>query len=93
LRWSCSSPWVSRPEDTGEFNRGRIIGLFERGIIYLLILLGQYAAIGFVLAAKSFTRFKELDQRDFAEYVLIGTLMSSMVAVGVGLIVKTVLAA
>jgi hypothetical protein len=83
----------SRPEDTREFNRGRIIGLFERGIIYLLVLLGQYAAIGFVLAAKSFTRFKELDQRDFAEYVLIGTLLSSMVAVAAGLIVKTVLAA
>ena len=34
-----------------------------------------------MLAAKGFTRFKELDDRDFAEYVLIGTLLSSSLAI------------
>ena len=36
---------------------------------------------GFVLAAKSFARFKELDKREFAEYVLIGTLISMILAI------------
>ena len=38
----------------------------------------------FVLTAKAFTRFRELDSRDFAEYVLIGTLMSVGLAALVG---------
>ncbi|WP_319561159.1 hypothetical protein [Marispirochaeta sp.] len=56
--------------------RGRIIGYLERAIILVLMLTDNIGAIGFVLAAKGFTRFKQLDDRDFAEYVLIGTLLS-----------------
>ena len=40
------------------------------------MLSGNIGAIGFVLAAKGITRFRQLDDRDFAEYVLIGTLLS-----------------
>jgi hypothetical protein len=70
--------------DAGEFNRGRVIGLLERSLIYFFVLSGQYGAIGFTLAAKGFTRFKELEDRGFAEYVLVGTLLSSSVAIAVG---------
>jgi hypothetical protein len=68
--------------DDGEFNRGRIIGILERVLLYVFLLQGHYAAIGFVLAAKAFTRFKALDDRSFAEYVLIGTLLSACFALG-----------
>lgn len=34
------------------------------------------------LAAKSIARFKELEDRAFAEYYLVGTLMSVAVATG-----------
>jgi hypothetical protein len=74
--------------DAGEFNRGRVIGLLERSLIYFFVLSGQYGAIGFTLAAKGFTRFKELEDRGFAEYVLVGTLLSSSVAIAVGAWVK-----
>lgn len=74
--------------DSGEFNRGRVIGLLERCLIYFFVLAGQYGAIGFTLAAKGFTRFKELEDRGFAEYVLVGTLLSSGVAIAVGAWVK-----
>ena len=70
--------------DAGEFNRGRIIGLLERVLIYAFVLSGQYGAIGFTLAAKGFTRFKELEKRSFAEYVLVGTLLSSSLAMAIG---------
>lgn len=73
--------------DVGEFNRGRVIGLLERALIYGFILQGQYGAIGFVLAAKAFTRFKALDDRSFAEYVLIGTLLSGGLALLFGLLI------
>lgn len=74
--------------DAGEFNRGRVIGLLERTLIYAFVLSGQFGAIGFTLAAKGFTRFKELDNRGFAEYVLIGTLLSSSIAMAAGVWIK-----
>jgi hypothetical protein len=77
--------------DQREYNAGRIIGILERLIIYIAVLKNQFAIIGFIFAAKAFTRFKELDERKFAEYVLIGTLISILLAILVALIVKTLL--
>ncbi len=74
--------------DVGEFNRGRIIGVLERVLLFVFLLQGQYGAIGFVLAAKAFTRFKALDDRAFAEYVLIGTLLSACLALGIAAAVR-----
>ncbi|MES1194726.1 MAG: hypothetical protein ABUL65_02450, partial [Opitutus sp.] len=74
--------------DVGEFNRGRIIGVLERVLLYVFLLQGQFGAIGFVLAAKAFTRFKALDDRAFAEYVLIGTLLSACLALGIAATVR-----
>jgi hypothetical protein len=76
--------------DVGELNRGRIIGVLERSLLYVFILQGQFGAIGFVLAAKAFTRFKALDDRSFAEYVLIGTLLSAGLALAIGTFVRAV---
>lgn len=77
--------------DAGELNRGRIIGILERVLVYGFVLQAQYGAIGFILAAKAFARFKALDDRNFAEYVLIGTLLSATLAIGCGLLVRLVL--
>ncbi len=74
--------------DTGEYNRGRVIGLLERALLYGFVLQGQFGVVGFTLAAKAFTRFKELENRAFAEYVLIGTLLSSLLAVAAGAVVR-----
>lgn len=67
--------------------RGRIIGVLERALAVTLLLLGQFGALGLIVAAKALARFRGLDDRDFAEYFLIGTLASLLhaVAVGVGL--------
>ncbi len=56
---------------------GRMIGLLERALIYLMVLAGQPAGIGFLIAAKSILRFDTVskDQRA-SEYVIIGTLAS-----------------
>jgi hypothetical protein len=74
-----------------EYNAGRVIGILERALIYFLVLNAQYAAIGFILAAKSFTRFKELEKREFAEYVLIGTLLSAFLAMATAGMTKLLL--
>lgn len=72
---------------TNEPARGKAIGYLERAIVLILMLSSNTAAIGFVLAAKAFARFKQLDERNFAEYVLIGTLMSfaSTIAFGIAI--------
>lgn len=72
------APWgdeTALPQ--GLTNGGRLIGLLERGIIFLLIVAGQPAGIGFLIAAKSVLRFDTTskDQRA-GEYVIVGTLAS-----------------
>lgn len=50
------------------------------------------AALGLLIAAKSIARFEELKERRFAEYYLVGTLTSLLVAIVVGLLLLEVLA-
>lgn len=72
----------SRTVDDREYNAGRVIGILERWLIYLVMVVAQnYNVIALVLAAKGFARFRQLDQREFAEYVLIGTLASILFTV------------
>jgi hypothetical protein len=70
----------------GLSNGGRVIGQWERSLIFLLVLIGQPGAIGFLVAAKSIFRFGELTDRQNrmeAEYITIGTLMSFGIALAV----------
>ena len=77
--------------DRREYNTGRVIGILERIIIYVAVLTDQIAAIGLVLAVKGLARFKEMDDRPFAEYVLVGTLLSLLLAFSVALLVKSLI--
>lgn len=62
-------------------NAGRIIGTLERALIVILVILKQYAAIGFVMTAKSITRYDKITKDPaFAEYYLVGTLLSVLIA-------------
>lgn len=61
---------------------GTCIGVLEREIIFILGIMGQYEAIGFVLAAKSIARYKQLEHKAFAEKYLVGTLLSALIAIG-----------
>jgi len=71
-----------------QYNTGRVIGMLERIFIYLFTIAGQYAAIGFILTAKGVVRYKEFENRTFAEYVLIGTLLSALLALLTALMLK-----
>lgn len=59
---------------------GSWVGILEREIILILGLLGQFGAIGFVLAAKSLARHSQLNNQAFAEKYLVGTLLSAFIA-------------
>tara|TARA_B110000902_G_scaffold149552_1_gene172196 strand:- start:297 stop:695 length:399 start_codon:yes stop_codon:yes gene_type:complete len=75
-------------EDSLE-NAGKYIGIFERLFVFTFVILGQWSAIGFLIAAKSVFRFGDLSRakdRKLAEYILIGTLVSFGLAISIGLI-------
>lgn len=73
-----------------ELRAGRWIGILERTVIAVLTLCGQFEAIAFVLTAKSIARFKMLDDREFAECYLVGTLASTAVAILASLAIREV---
>jgi hypothetical protein len=67
---------------SGLKNGGKLIGQLERGLIFLLVLIGQPGGIGLLVAAKSILRFSEAkESQKLAEYVLIGTLLSFGLAI------------
>lgn len=76
-------------EVAGLTDAGTWIGYIERVIILTFILLNEYSAIGFLIAAKSVFRFsggvKDNKERKHAEYILIGTLISFSLAILVGI--------
>src|SRR2546430_414933 len=71
--------------------RGRAVGSLERALALTMVLLGDYAAVGWIIAAKSLARFKQLEDREFAEYFLVGTLASFLLAVLVGVGIRILL--
>ena len=67
-------------------NAGALIGNLERILTIIFVILGQYEAIGFIIAAKSILRFKDTDTAK-TEYVLAGTFLSFGIALLCGLMV------
>lgn len=68
-------------------NAGKVIGILERILTLTLILVSQYSAVGFLIAAKSILRYRS-DETLKSEYVLIGTLLSFGIAVISGILVN-----
>lgn len=68
---------------------GRWIGMIERVLILTFVLVNQYTGIGFLIAAKSILRFGDIknpENRKEAEYILIGTMISFIVAILTGIV-------
>jgi hypothetical protein len=75
--------------DSKEYNRGRLIGNLERVVLTIVVAAGSYAALAFLVAAKGVVRSDEFDKnRDFAEYFLIGSLSSVLVALCAGIALR-----
>ena len=95
--WRDELTQLSPGADDNLANAGRWIGMSERLLIFAFVLMAQFAAIGFLIAAKSLLRYNEKGSggeippayiSKKSEYVLVGTLMSYTAAVGVALTVR-----
>ncbi|UJL46059.1 DUF3307 domain-containing protein [Virgibacillus sp. NKC19-16] len=67
-------------------NLGRYIGILERILIMIFVVNESLTGIALLVAIKSITRFKQFDDKRFAEYYLVGTLLSIVSAVCIGYI-------
>jgi hypothetical protein len=79
-----------QPAETTD-NVGAVVGVLERLLVVLLILGHAEIGIGLVVGAKTLARFRQLDERPFAEKYLVGTLASVTVAVASALAARVVL--
>ena len=68
---------------------GKYIGVLERVLVFIFIVVGHWEAVGFLITAKSVFRFGDLTaskERKLTEYILIGTLISFGIAIVISLV-------
>lgn len=84
-------PAAPEPAASATLKGGRLIGPLERLLVFALTLAGMYTLLAAVLAAKGIVRFPEIsrdrDAGNRAEYFLVGSLVSWVVALGAALLV------
>jgi hypothetical protein len=82
-----SIPTIAASEDENKDlpNAGKLIGLMERFLVSALILVGQYSAVGLIIAAKSILRFRDNKKN---EYVLVGTMLSFGISAILGILIS-----
>jgi hypothetical protein len=74
-------------ETTNEMqNAGMYIGWLERFVVLTALVLQSPATVGLILTAKSIARYPEMKSVRFAEYFLIGTLLSMSLGIIGGII-------
>ncbi|MCU7558491.1 hypothetical protein ROU88_05510 [Macrococcus capreoli] len=99
IKWILSAMSETKTKQTD--NVGLLVGYIERLLILTFIALGEYTAIGLVIASKSILRFNDLkDDKPnqnlekidkTSEYILLGTMLSLLFGVVLGLILKNIL--
>ena len=68
---------VAKNDETLVQGAGAAVGILERLIMGIFVLMGQFAAIGLIFTAKSVARYNKISEnQSFAEYYLIGSLFS-----------------
>lgn len=67
-------------------NAGMYIGWLERFVVLTALVLQSPATVGLILTAKSIARYPEMKSVRFAEYFLIGTLLSMSLGIIGGLV-------
>jgi hypothetical protein len=89
-------PYTSQMNDDGNSKQGlpfagEWIGVLERFLVIIFVMIGQFAGVGFLLAAKSVFRFGDMrreQDRKLTEYIMLGTLFSVTIAILLGLLAR-----
>ena len=89
--WSPITVDHSKIKTESLVHAGKYIGILERVLVFIFIIVNHWEGVGFMIAAKSVFRFSDLaeaKQRKLTEYVLIGTLLSFGIAILTGILVN-----
>lgn len=81
-------------KDNHQYRASRFIGMSERFLITIAVLIGHYELIGFLIAAKSLMRLPEIQDRNtenYSNYILVGTLVSYSWALSIALLFNKLL--
>ncbi|MFC6291497.1 hypothetical protein [Macrococcus epidermidis] len=99
IKWILTA--MSETKTKQSDNVGLMIGYIERLLILMFIAFGEYTAIGLAIASKSILRFNDLkDDKPnnnlekidkTSEYILLGTMLSLLIGVVLGLILRNLL--
>ncbi len=88
---SESDEETAKPSSRGGFKGGRLIGPLERMLVLILTLAAAYPILAAMLAAKGIVRFPEISRDGEtgarAEYFLVGSLVSWVIALGAAFLV------
>lgn len=89
--WSPVTIDHSKLKTESLVHAGKYIGILERVLVFVFIIVNHWEGVGFMIAAKSVFRFSDLaeaKQRKLTEYVLIGTLLSFGIAILTAIVVN-----
>lgn len=89
--WSPITVDHSKIQTESLVHAGKYIGILERVLVFVFIIVNHWEGVGFMIAAKSVFRFSDLaeaKQRKLTEYVLIGTLLSFGIAILTGVLIN-----
>ncbi len=93
--WSSQIQFRSTDIETKSLqNAGKIIGILERLLVFIFIMVNHWEAVGFLITAKSVFRFSDLklaQDRKLTEYILIGTLLSFGMAIVTAIVTQFIL--
>lgn len=90
-KWNISK--LTKHDESLE-DAGKYIGILERCLVFVFVILNHWEAVGFLITAKSVFRFgdlKESKDRQLTEYILIGTLISFGIAIITGIIFNSLI--
>lgn len=84
---SIMNSYKPETKEDNEIKAGRMIGTIERIIMLFFLSIKQYSSVGLVLTAKSIARYNKIaEDQTFAEYYLMGTLLSTICVLLVSLV-------
>jgi hypothetical protein len=90
LRWLKITPptesTTPQSNDPSQYLRGGLVGAVERLLIYVFAANSAFNAIAFVITVKGVVRYQEIVKNHSAEYVLVGTLISTLIAMLLGIL-------
>ncbi|MFZ3069675.1 MAG: DUF3307 domain-containing protein [Anaerolineaceae bacterium] len=89
------TPGLSTPEskqdETNAVSIGLYIGYLERLLIVFFMISGIYTGLGLLGTLKTIARFKQLENRENAEYFILGTLLSMLMGIFFGALLTWVI--